>query len=189
MKMKRHFFISDDLDDLEAFEEELEKGGISTPQIHVLTLDDTAAEMHTHLHDVQSLMKRDVIHSGEYGLIVGIIAAAAVLIVTYVAEWYTTQAGWIPFIFLAIILLGFFTWEGGFIGIQTFNANFKRFKAELDAGKHLFFVDLSDDQEPILQRVVRNHPTARMAGTGRPTPHWIMSGHQRIKRLFGETLP
>lgn len=189
MKMKRHFFVSDDLDDLESFEEELEKEGIATPQIHVLTLDDAGAETHGHLHDVQSLMKKDVIHSGEYGLAVGVVAAALVLATTYLAEWYTSPAGWIPFIFLAVILLGFFTWEGGFIGIQTFNTNFKRFKEELDAGQHVFFVDLTDDQEDILERIVKNHPTARMAGTGRSTPHWIVNWQQRIKGLFVETLP
>jgi hypothetical protein len=189
MKMKRHFFVSDDLDDLESFEEELERAGITTPQIHVLTNDDTGAETHAHLHDVQSIMKKDVIHSGEYGLAVGVVAALLVLAVTYLAEWYTSPAGWIPFIFLAIILLGFFTWEGGFIGIQTFNSNFKRFKEELDAGKHVFFVDLTDDQEEILERIVKSHPRARMAGTGRSTPHWIVAWQQRLKGLFTETLP
>lgn len=189
MKMKRHFFVSDDLDDLELFEEELEQAGIATPQIHVLTLDDAGAETHAHLHDVQSLMKKDVIHSGEYGLAVGVVAALMVLAVTYMAEWYTSPAGWIPFIFLAIVLLGFFTWEGGFIGIQTFNSNFKRFKDELEAGKHVFFVDLTSEQEETLERVVRSHPRARMAGTGRPTPHWIVSWQQRLKGLFTETLP
>jgi hypothetical protein len=189
MKMKRHFFVSDDLDDLESFEEELERAGITTPQIHVLTNDDTGAETHAHLHDVQSIMKKDVIHSGEYGLAVGVVAALLVLAVTYLAEWYTSPAGWIPFIFLAIILLGFFTWEGGFIGIQTFNSNFKRFKEELDAGKHVFFVDLTDDQEEILERIVKAHPRARMAGTGRSTPHWIVAWQQRLKGLFTETLP
>lgn len=189
MKMKRHFFVSDDLDDLERFEEELESEGIATPQIHVLTLDDAEAETHAHLHDVQSLMKKDVIHSGEYGLAVGVIAAILVLATTYLAGWYTSPAGWVPFIFLAIILLGFFTWEGGFIGIQTFNTNFKRFQEELEAGKHLFFVDLTDEQEDILENVVKRHPTARIAGTGRSTPHWIVSWQQRLKNLFVETLP
>lgn len=189
MKMQRHFFVSEDLDDLERFEEELERAGIATPQIHVLTLDDAGEETHDHLHGVQSLMKKDVIHSGEYGLAVGVAAAALVLGLTYLAEWYTSPAGWIPFIFLAIILLGFFTWEGGFIGIQTFNTNFKRFKEELEAGKHVFFVDLTADQEDTLAAIVKNHPTARMAGTGRSTPHWIVAWQQRIKGLFTETLP
>jgi hypothetical protein len=189
MRMKRHFFVSDDLDDLERFEEELEREGIATPQIHVLSLDDTAVESRQHLHDVQSIMKKDVIHSGEYGLAIGVIAACLVLAATYLGGWHESPAGWIPFIFLAIILLGFFTWEGGFIGIQTFNTNFQRFKDELESGKHLFFVDLSDDQEDILKRVVKAHPSAKMAGTGRSTPHWIVSWQQRLKRLFGETLP
>jgi hypothetical protein len=188
--MKRHYFISDDIDDLERLETELELGGIATPQIHVLTLDETAAERRTNLNDVQSLMKRDIIRSGEYGFVAGIIGAAAVLLVTYMAGWHNlTQVGWIPFVFLAIIVLGFLTWEGGFIGIQTFNAKFERFKQELEDGKHLFFVDLTEDQEPVLQRVLIEHPTARSAGSGRPTPHWIHSMQQRTKRLFGETLP
>ncbi len=189
MKMKRYYFISDDLDDLEALERDLENAGIATPQIHVLTMDDAEAESHQHLHDVQSLMKKDVIHSGEYGLAVGAVAAVAVLLVTYVADWHTSPVGWIPFIFLAIVLLGFFTWEGGFIGIQTFNVNFQRFKDDLERGQHLFFVDLADDQHEVLERVVRNHPSAKQAGTGRSTPHWIVSWQQRFKRLFVETLP
>lgn len=189
MSMKRHFFVSDDLDDLEAIEQELEHAGIGKSQIHTLTLDDHGAETHQNLHDVQSIMKKDVIHSGEYGLMVGVVAALLVLAVTWVLEWHTSPAGWIPFIFLAIILLGFFTWEGGFIGIQTFNTNFKHFQEELQAGKHVFFVDLNDQQEEILERVVKGHPGARIAGTGRPTPHWIVSWQQRIKSLFVETLP
>jgi hypothetical protein len=187
--MKRHFFISDDLDDLEVLERTLEQDGISTEQIHVLTLDDTAAERHPDLNDVQSLMKRDVLHSGRYGLIVGVIGAAAVLGVTYLAGWYTTQVGWIPFVFLAIIVLGFFTWEGGLIGIQTFNASFERFKTELEAGRHLFFVDLPPDQEPILRRAIRNHPSARSAGTGRSTPHWLVKLQRSTRNLFVEKLP
>lgn len=189
MKLRRHYFISDDLDDLQSFEEELENQGISTPQIHVLSLDDGAVEARGHLHDVQSLMKKDVINSGEYGLAVGVVAALIVLGLTYMLEWHTSAAGWVPFIFLAIILLGFFTWEGGFIGIQTFNVNFKRFEEQLKQGKHLFFVDLSADQEEILQTVMRKHPSAERAGTGRSTPHWILVWQQRLKHFFADTMP
>ena len=55
--MKRYYFISDDLDDLEAIETQLEAQGISTPQIHVLSEKDAEVESH-HLHDVNSLMKQ-----------------------------------------------------------------------------------------------------------------------------------
>lgn len=189
MKMLRHFFISDDLDDLEAFEEDLEQGGVPTPQIHVLSLDDTAAENHHHLHDVQSLMKRDIIHSFEYGAVVGLVLAILVLVVAYYAGWTESPAGWIPWIFLSIIALGFFTWEGGLWGIQRPNVHFEQFEEVLQQGKHVFFVDLEPGQEAVLERVVGAHPTAETAGTGRATPHWIVVWQIRLKRLFGETLP
>jgi len=62
MQMLRHYFISDNLDDLEVFEEQLETAGVSTPQIHVLTSHDAELAHHEHLHRVQSMMKKDVVH-------------------------------------------------------------------------------------------------------------------------------
>jgi ferredoxin-NADP reductase len=35
--MKRHFYISDNLDSLQAIEQELEDGGVDTAQIHILS--------------------------------------------------------------------------------------------------------------------------------------------------------
>ena len=189
MKMQRHFLISDDLDDLEHLEEELEAQGVATPQIHVFTLDDTEAEKHVHLHDVQSIMKRDVVNSMIIGAILGAVLSASVLGATALFGWHQTAAGWIPFIFLAIIALGFCTWEGGFVGIQTLNRHFKQFKSTLEQGKHVFYCDLAPDQVPVFQRIVRAHPTAIMAGTGVSTPPWIMSWQTRLTRFFGETMP
>ncbi len=189
MKLQRHFLISDDLDDLEHLEEELEDEGVPTPQIHVFTLDDTEAEQHAHLHDVQSIMKRDVIHSFIVGASVGVVLALAILAATALFGWHQSAAGWIPFIFLAIIALGFCTWEGGLFGVQTLNSHFKQFEQRLAEGKHVFFCDLTEEQEPIFRRVVDAHPSAQHAGTGNPTPYWILFLQTRLKRLFGETLP
>jgi uncharacterized membrane protein len=113
MKLLRHYFISDSLDDLEVFEEQLEAAGVSTPQIHVLSSSDADVEKHSHLNEVQSLMKSDLIHSTTRGAMVGIAAFVLVLSVAYFAGWTQTAAGWMPFIFLAVVLLGFCTWEGG----------------------------------------------------------------------------
>ncbi len=189
MKTKRYFFVSDDLDDLERLEADLEKAGIATPQIHVLTLDDAAAETHHHLHDVQSLMKKDIIQSGQYGLAIGIAAAFVVMLLTWLAGLHAYPIGWLPFIFLAIVLLGFFTWEGGFIGIQTFNRRFKQFRQQLESGRHVFFVDISSDQQHQLDEVVKAHPSARPAGTGQATPHWLVLWQHKLKNFFVETMP
>ena len=99
--MKRHYYISDDLDDLEVVERDLESAGVTTPQIHVLSEDDAGLDEH-HLHKVEAVLKKDVVHGTELGAVVGVVAAAAVLAIAYfsgLTETYT----WVPAIFLAVI--------------------------------------------------------------------------------------
>jgi hypothetical protein len=179
MHMLRHYFVSDNLDDLELFEEQLEAAGVATPQIHVLSANDAEVERHSHLHAVQSFMKKDIVRSTELGALVGICAFALVLAVAYFAGWTDSPAGWTPFIFLAVVLLGFFTWEGGLIGIQEPNRNFTRFKEALNDGKHVFFVDLEPGQEAILEAILKRHAQVVDAGTGKSTPHWLISLSQK----------
>jgi hypothetical protein len=147
--MLRHYYISDDLNDLQAVETELKSKGVSTPQIHVLSENDAEVEKH-HLHAIEAVLKQDVVHSTSVGAVVGLIAAITLLVVTYLVDWHTTAAGWLPFGFLAVIVLGFCTWEGGLIGIQIPNHQFKRFQKLLKQGKHIFFVDLDAEQESII---------------------------------------
>jgi len=189
MKLKRQYWIGSDLDELEAIERELESSGTLRGQIHVLTLDDTSAENHHQLHDVQSLMKKDLIRSGLRGLGIGLVGAVLVLSGAKLAGWTDTGAGWLPFAFLAIVVLGFATWEGGLWGIQTQNANFKRFEAALRSGKHLFFVDLREDQESKLKEVMGRHAGTEFAGTGSANPHWMILWQHRVKSFLTETMP
>ena len=189
MKMLRHYFISDDLDDLEVMEEQLEAAGISTPQIHVLTAHEAELDHHAHLHRVQSLMKRDVVHSALIGAAVGVCAFVLVLVVAHYAGWTQTAAGWVPFVFLAIVLLGFCTWEGGLFGIQRPNYHFARFEQALKEDKHIFFVELEPSQEPILERVMKSHPKAQLAGTEPVSQHWFIEFQKRVPRFFKETWP
>jgi len=188
MKLKRHFVIGDDLEDLEHLEEELEAAGVLRPQIHVLSLDDSSVGVRR-LHDVNSLMKKDLISSTTVGALVGVGAAALALLVPYLAGWTEASGGWIPYLFLAVVLLGFSAWEGGLVGIQRSNRNFKRFEDDLRAGRHVFFVDLEPGQEDLLRRALAAHPRARMAGEGTAAPGWVVFSQHRLRRLFAETLP
>lgn len=189
MKLKRHFFASDDLDDLESFELELEKADIVTPQVHVLTLDETGAANHSHLNEVTSFMKTDIVHSALLGALVGIVMAAFVIALAYLAGWHETGAGWIPFIFLAVILLGFFTWQGGLWGIESPNTRFKDFSRMLQDGQHLFFVDLEPGRGKVVRRLARKHPGIQAVGVGAGAPHWLVSWQHRLKHFFTETFP
>jgi hypothetical protein len=172
--MNRHYYISDNLDDLEAVENELEASGINSEQIHVLSEQVAEVEEH-HLHEVNSLMKQDVVHSGEIGAVIGVPLAALVLGGAYWLGWHESAAGWVPFIFLAVVVLGFCIWEGGFFGIQVPNAHFRNFKQLVETGKHVFFVDVEPNQESVLERVIERHPKLTGAGTGTASPHWTVA--------------
>lgn len=151
--MKRHYYISDDLDDLEIIENQLEEAGVATPQIHVLSEDDSGLEEH-HLHQVEAVLKRDVVHGTEIGAVVGVIAAACIILFAWLSGLTETYT-WVPPIFLSVIILGFCTWEGGLIGIQEPHTDFRRFQDDLHAGKHVLFVDADPDQEETLKKVIK----------------------------------
>ncbi|MCJ1888181.1 magnesium transporter [Pseudomonas sp. LA21] len=172
--MNRHYYISDNLDDLETVEQELAQSGISLEQMHVLS--DQDAELKDHrLHQVPSMMKQDVVHWGKVGLLIGAMLAVLVLVVGYFSGWTQTAAGWIPVLFLAAVLMGFSLWEGSFVGLQRPSGDVRRFEPSLHAGQHVFFVDVKPEQEPVLDMVVRHHPRLEIAGFGAAMPSWLVS--------------
>lgn len=181
--MQRHYYVSDDLNDLEAVERELEQSGLTTPQIHVLSENDAEVEKH-HLHAIESVLKKDVVHSTQLGAIVGVIGAALILGIAYALQWHTTVVGWLPFAFLAVVVLGFCTWEGGLVGIQIPNYQFKRFQALLKQGKHVFFVDVDDKQFSTLGEVVIRHKSLIYAGKGDATPAWVVKGQDKFNNAM-----
>jgi len=134
-------------------------------------------------------MKKDVLHSALIGSVVGICAGIFILWVAYLAGWTETAAGWVPFVFLSIVLLGFCTWEGGLFGIQRPNFHFARFEQALKDDKHIFFVDLEPNQEGVLERVLQKHPQVELAGTEVARNHWIVEFQKRVPRFFKETFP
>ncbi|RLA42954.1 MAG: magnesium transporter [Gammaproteobacteria bacterium] len=179
--MDRYFFISDDLDDLEKVEKELEDSGISTPQIHVLSRDDASVASH-HLHEVHDFMKTDVVRAALWGAAFGVLASLSVLGFAYYSD-VTNTVGWLPFIFLAILILGFCTWEGSFFGFQVPNARFRRFERDLEEGRHLFFIDVTPAQLPILHGVLGHHQRLKPAGHGSSSPNWVVGWQDRFKRF------
>lgn len=181
--MNRHYYVSDDLDELERVEEELEASGIGTEQIHVLSEQEADLERHQRLHSVPSFMKTDVVNSGTRGLFIGLALAILVLVVAYFSGWTETRVGWAPFLFLALVLFGFSIWESGFFGFQTSNRLFRPLQEKLQQGKHVFFVDVEPDQESVLQRVIQHHPRLEIAGTGEAMPHWVLNGEKKWHRF------
>lgn len=161
--MKRFYYMSDSLDELEQIEHDLEASGIPRPHIYVLSNDDVGLENHD-INRVASFLKTDVIHAGEIGALVGIAIAVAVLLGAHFSG-VTAEVGWVPFVFLAIVAFGFCTWEGGFIGIQEPNVHFTRFEKALAEGRHVLFVETGGKQKKTLKKVLKRYPAVKRAGT------------------------
>ncbi|MGJ8692477.1 MAG: NAD/FAD-utilizing enzyme [Thalassotalea sp.] len=185
--MIRHFFISENLTELVDIERELEQQGFSQSQIHLLSEQEAAVTEHQ-LSQVESILKKDIVHSTEIGAVVGVFAAALTLLIAFMSGWTQSSTGWLPFIFLAIIVLGFCTWEGGLIGIQSNNIHFEKFKGVLQKGKHLLFIDIEPQQEQQLATVVGAHPHLLDAGTGEAAPRWFVKS-QDLFRRFVKSMP
>jgi len=186
--MHRHYFISNNLDDLDRIEDNLERRGIAKPQIHVLSRDDAGVDTHEHLHNIQSVFKQDVVNGTIVGATIGVLAACLVIAVAYISKLPETYT-WMPFYFLAIVLLGFATWTGGFYGIQTPNKEFKRFQQDLADGKHVFIIDVDPSQEDIINQLKIDNPQLISAGSGHATPRWVVKGQQSFHDITTKTFP
>ena len=171
--MQRHYYISEDLDDLEQVSQQLIDHKIAQSHFHVLSKADADVENH-HLHQVPSVLKKDIVHSSEIGAVIGLVTASLVLVMANYLSLNDTAAGWIPFIFLSIIVLGFCTWEGGLIGIHRVNHQFVQFEPVLKSGKHIFFIDVEQQQEPVLAQVIANHPQLEQTCLGKSAPSWLI---------------
>ena len=183
MTLMRSYFLSSSLDDLEIFEEQLESAGISKAQIHVLSLDEKGLSDHPHLHEVQSFMKLDIVHKSIVGAKVGCSLASTLLLISFSFGLMSKAAGRMPFVFLSVVLLGFCTWLGGFIGIQTPNYKLARFKKILTEGRHVFFVDLELYQSIILERILKLHPNLESAGTEDGSPRWLVILQRKVEMI------
>jgi hypothetical protein len=185
--MKRHYFLSHNLDELDRCEADLLDAGLDTPQIHVLSRDDAGVDSHPHLTPVEAVLKKDVVRGTEVGAVIGLVGAGLVL----GAAWYSEVAasvGWVPFIFLAIVVLGFCTWEGGLFGIQEPHREFSRFDDALSGGQHLLILDVSAADEKILDRVMAHYPSVKLAGEGSAAPELVVQAHKKFNNAM-QTLP
>ena len=175
--MKRYYYVNDNLDELEQVEQELEHKGISTPRIHVLSRDDAGVHGHR-LNEVNAFLRQDLMRSGKRGALIGIALALLVIGIAWLSG-FSERIGWVPFVCLSIVLLGFFTWEGGLWGIQEPNSRFRRFERALNDGQHLLLVDVDGRHEETVRHTLAQHPSVKPAGVGVATPAWVVGCHER----------
>lgn len=154
--MKTHMFLTKNIDKLEETEIELESQGIPRSHIKIYSEDDAGLYTH-HLPSVSDISKRDLLHSGLLGALVGSFVAASVLMAATMTGW-ASSVGWLPFVFLALVVLGFSTWEGGLMGINKINHRFERVQDLIREGAYLLIVDVNKPEEEKLAATMGRHP-------------------------------
>jgi len=181
--MLRHYYILDSIDELEVIKRELKSNGIDKPQIHTLKNSDVSLG-HNHLYDVDNSLKQGLIKTENIGATIGIIATATILLVTYLLGWHNGPLGGMPIILFALLVLAFCTWEGGHIGLQLPNINSKLFKQSLDNGKTILFIDVEQQQELIINKIMISHPTLKPEGITAATPEWLRRQQKKFQGLL-----
>ncbi|MDX2319147.1 MAG: hypothetical protein QNK26_00945 [Moritella sp.] len=181
--MLRHYYIVDSVDELEIIEHELQSYGIDKSQIHTLSNNDQSLGKH-HLYEVDNSLKKGLIKPGDIGSVIGIVFAISILLLTYIQGWYNGPLGGMPIIMFALMVLVFCTWEGDHIGIQLPNINSKAFKQYLENGKTILFIDVEQQQELTINKIMVSHPKLKPEGITTTTPEWFVLQQKKLRRLL-----
>ena len=179
--MRRYFYVSDNLDDLEKVESTLEEAGISRGQIHVLSNDDAGVKEHN-LNQVYSWFRTDVISTTYKGALIGLVSAVLILFLSS-SSGATATIGWAPFIMLAIVCLGFCTWEGCLIGSHLPSSRFKKFQANLENGEHILMIDAEAKDVDLIDSVVARTPGLHSAGADDTKDQWAVATEKRFRQF------
>lgn len=179
--MRRYFYISNSLDDLERVENTLEEAGISRAQIHVLSNDDAGVK-ERNLNQVYSWFRTDVISTTYKGVVIGLILAGLVLFAAN-ALGGTETVGWAPFIMLAIVCVGFCTWEGGLIGSHLPSSRFKKFQERIENGQHVLMIDADKRDVELIDSVVANIRGVDAVGSDSTKDQWTVATEKRFRQF------
>lgn len=154
--MKHAYYLSEDLNELEQVHNELIETGLKDNDIHVLSDDEANVEIH-HMRNVNPFMKTNVVRALLLGAGVGLVMGGLMMSVPFVFG-FSASLGSIPFTLGALFLLGFATWEGGFLGLQKAHPKFSEVLNRIHKGKHLLIVDYSENKASQLGAVKSQHP-------------------------------
>jgi hypothetical protein len=179
--MKRYFYVSDSLNDIEKVERALEQAGVSRGQIHVLS-NDEAGVQDRDLNQVYSWFKTDVLSTTYKGVLIG-LGLAVIVLISAQASGVTATLGWAPFIMLAIVCFGFCTWEAGLIGSHLPSTRFKRFQKMLEQGQHVIMVDAEPSDMETLDRVVSGADGIYAAGEEATSDQWTVITEKKFRQF------
>ena len=137
----------------------LENTGIEPRHIHIYYKDHLALQKR-HLNDVSFVGELDVLHSGERGLLIGLVAAVLVAFGIWEALAGHEIVAFVT-VFGSLVALGFCTWLGGLIGVSSDNYRIQPYHDHIEAGGSVIIVDVPLGRELfVMDTMATMHPEA-----------------------------
>ena len=139
--MTRTYYLLDYIDEVDSISDTLHENGIADWQFHVLAKDEKGLYQH-HLHRANIFQKRDLVHSGERGALIG--GAVGLYLSLFVLPWSISSTSLLLSIMLVMFTVGVVV--GGIIGNKHENYKISRFHDDLEQGKYLIMLDIKKAQ-------------------------------------------
>ncbi|MBL4795487.1 MAG: hypothetical protein JKY24_08320 [Pseudomonadales bacterium] len=167
--MDRMYFLTNSIESADAIEKDLVFRGVNLNHIHIISHHDAEEKIHN-VHSGSYFMRRDIVHSGERGLIIGLIVGLiAGSLLAAIAPFAVGLE--LTLIASTTILSSLFgVWVGCMIGLSTENYKIAQFHDQLEAGQYLMVVDVkSSEKEGVETLMKQKHPESSFAGEASTT--------------------
>ena len=158
--MRRIYYLLDDIDEADLISDTLHDNGIADWQFHVMAKDEEGLYRH-HLHRANILQKRDVVHSGERGALIG--GAVGLYLSAFILPWSISSNILLMSVLMVLTTVGVIV--GGLLGNTHENYKIARFHEDLEKGRLLIMLDVKKDQHKLVMSLMENKfPDLKSAG-------------------------
>lgn len=157
--MKRYFYIGDDLKDLELISSELEGSGFSKPQIHLISKNHGSSYLDSLMPIQHDFLK--ILFRKESMVILAVLCGVILAVIAFFLQFKPVYT-----LMLSILCI--------FVFLQIFKSSYEEnnqdefdqseIKQQLQNGRYILLVELTDIQEKALDNVIINHPNVEAAG-------------------------
>jgi len=158
--MTRIYYLLNTLNEADSLSDMLHQNGIADWQFHVLAKDEDGLYQH-HLHRANFLQKRDVVHSGERGALIG--GAVGLYLSLFVLPWSISSTALLASIMATMFTIGVLV--GAVLGNSHENYKIARFHADLEQGRLLIMLDVRKFQyDEVMSLMQQKYPKLKTVG-------------------------
>jgi len=147
--MKRLFFLSDNIDQVEAISNDIHKRGINDWHFHVVCNDERGLLSHK-VHSANYLNRFDIFRSGERGAIWGLMGGIILVLLlnNFTQAFVEFGVGLALVMIIPVTMFG--AWIGGLVGVNHEHYQLKQFHEAIEDGKYLIMIDVPKGEiEPV----------------------------------------